>query len=120
MLQLTPQSIVYVATKHVDFRKGIDGLIGVCRQKLELEPLSGSIFLFYNRTRTTIKIIAYDGQGFWLCMKRLSEGKFKYKLPTTSTTHQQICYRSLQIIINNGDPISAGLGKDWRSVLGSN
>ena len=80
MLQLTPQSTIFVATIHIDFRKGIDGLIAVCNQKLTINPMGGALFLFYNKSKTTIKVLSFDGQGFWLCTKRLSQGKFKYKI----------------------------------------
>jgi transposase len=118
MLQLTPQSVIFVATVHIDFRKGIDGLIAVCKQKFSLDPINGSIFLFYNKAKTTIKILSYDGQGFWLCTKRLSQGTFYARKvqANVTVTYQQVCYRSLYILINNGDPRSAKLAKDWRSL----
>ena len=78
MLQLTPQSIIFVATAHVDFRKGIDGLAAICRNVMLVDPLSGTLFLFYNRCKTAFKILAFDGQGFWLIQKRLSKGSFKH------------------------------------------
>ena len=78
MLQLTPQSTIFVATIHIDFRKGIDGLIAVCNQKLTINPMGGALFLFYNKSKTTIKVLSFDGQGFWLCTKRLSQGKFNF------------------------------------------
>ncbi len=116
MLQLTPRSIIFVATIPIDFRKGIDGLAAVCKQTLTIEPMDGAIFLFYNRIRTTIKILAHDGQGFWLCTKRLSKGKFKYKVTHHSNPCLQICYRSLQVLLNNGDLKSAKFAKDWRPI----
>ena len=66
MLQLTPQSRIFVATEPVDFRKGIDGLAAVCRRVLGDHPLSGALYVFRNRAGTTLKILCYDGQGFWL------------------------------------------------------
>jgi|GEM_PF-544686 len=78
MLQLTPQSIIFVATSHVDFRKGIDGLAAICRNLMLVDPLSGALFLFYNRCKTSFKILVFDGQGFWLIQKRLSKGNFKH------------------------------------------
>ncbi len=54
MLQLTPQSTIFVATIHIDFRKGIDGLIAVCNQKLTINPMGGALFLFYNKSKTTV------------------------------------------------------------------
>ena len=74
MLQLTPQMRIYLAVSPVDFRKGIDGLASVCRRLLDLDPFSGGLFVFRNRKGTALKILVYDGQGFWLCMKRFSKG----------------------------------------------
>src|SRR5207253_1927895 len=100
-----------------DFRKGIDGLAAVCRLNLAVDPFNGSLFLFYNRARTTLKLLAFDGQGFWLCTKRLSKGRYKYKLQQIPhSTYKKICYRSLQILFNNGDPTSAKFSKDWRPL----
>src|SRR2546425_234788 len=66
MLQLSPQTRILLATEPVDFRKGIDGLAAVCRQQLREQPLSGAVFVFRNRTATALKLLVYDGQGFWL------------------------------------------------------
>jgi hypothetical protein len=70
MLQLTPQSRIFLATEPVDFRKGIDGLSAVCRQVLHEQPLSGAVFVFRNRSATALKLLFYDGQGYWLSSKR--------------------------------------------------
>ena len=66
MLQLSPQTRILLATEPVDFRKGIDGLAAVCRRVLLEQPLSGTVFVFRNRAGTTLKLLCYDGQGFWL------------------------------------------------------
>ena len=127
MLQLTSLSVILVATCYVDFRKGINGLVAVCKNTLILEPLNGSLFLFYNKSRTTIKILAYDGQGFTLFIKRLSQGKFKanplkdftgknLSLDNSYTNCRQICHRLLQVLINNGDPTTVKFAKDWKPL----
>lgn len=67
MLQLSPQSRIFVAIEPVDFRRGIDGLGGVCRRLLRHNPLDGALYVFRNRRATALKILVYDGQGFWLC-----------------------------------------------------
>ena len=77
MLQLTPQTRVFVACEPADFRRGIDGLAALCRQRLGADPMEGAVFVFRNRRGTSLKLLNYDGQGFWLCHKRLSSGKFK-------------------------------------------
>lgn len=78
MIQITPQMRILLAIDPVDFRKGIDGLNAVCRQVLRSDPFSGYVFIFRNKKATAIKIIMYDGQGFWMCQKRLSKGRFNW------------------------------------------
>ena len=76
MIQITPHMKILVAVEPVDFRRGLDGLAAVCRQALKADPLSGALFVFTSRRRHAINCLVYDGQGFWLCQKRLSKGKF--------------------------------------------
>lgn len=124
MLQLTPKTIIYISTSHVDFRRGIDGLAGFCRNSMMLDSSDGSMFVFYNRKLTSIKILVYDGQGYILFIKRLSSGKFKSSPSSFKNKHsssdnflyQKICHRILQIVINNGDPSTAKFAKDWRKI----
>ncbi len=78
MIQITPQMRILLAVEPVDFRKGIDGLAGICRRVLKPDPFSGYAFVFRNKRGTAIKILVYDGQGFWLCHKRLSTGRFRW------------------------------------------
>jgi transposase len=78
MLQITPQMRILVAVEAVDFRKGIDSLAELCRAKLNADPFSGCLFVFRSRRATSIKILVYDGQGFWLATKRLSKGRFRW------------------------------------------
>ena len=116
MLQLVPQSKIFIATQSIDFRKGIDSIAAICRLKLSLDPLSGAIFAFCNRSKNSIKLLCYDGQGFWLCLKRLSTGKFKSWYNNNNEHIIQIIYRELYTIIYNGDPIGANFGDDWRPI----
>lgn len=78
MIVLTPQHRILVAREHVDFRKGINGLVRICRDTLASDPFSGALFEFRNRPATALKLLVYDGQGFWLCQKRLSQGRFRH------------------------------------------
>jgi transposase len=72
MIQVTPQMRVLVAVEAVDFRRGIDGLAQLCRASLDADPFNGAVYVFRNRRRTAIKLLVYDGQGFWLCHNQLS------------------------------------------------
>lgn len=77
MIQLTARTPILLALKPADFRKGIDGLVALCRHQLGQHPRSGNVFVFINRGRTMIRALTYDGTGFWLMTKRLSNGRFQ-------------------------------------------
>jgi len=116
MIAITPHMRVLCFTKSCDFRKGIDGLVGVCREELkDVDPFSGTLFLFLNRSRTTIKGVVYDGQGFWLFMKRLSTGRFSY-WPSCNEVAEEILSRELSILLWNGNPSKALMGSDWKRL----
>ena len=67
---------ILVAIEPVDFRRQMDGLIAHCRQRLSTDPMTGTFFIFINRSKTMIRVLVYEGNGFWLMTKRLSSGKF--------------------------------------------
>ena len=115
MLQIGPQQKVYGAVEPVDFRKGIDGLAAVCRRALGDNPLSGALYVFRNRTGTTLKILCYDGQGYWLCTKRLSQGRFTW-WPTTQDASSCLSARELAIVLWNGNPQQARMAEDWKKL----
>ncbi|MBT8124068.1 MAG: IS66 family insertion sequence element accessory protein TnpB [Gammaproteobacteria bacterium] len=77
MIHLTSQSRIQLAIKPQDFRKQIDGLVAVTRQKLARDPRSGALFVFINRSRTMIRILSYQGDGYWIATKRLTKGRFE-------------------------------------------
>jgi transposase len=115
MIQLTPQSRIFLATEPVDVRKGIDGLGAVGRQCLGDNPLEGAVYVFRNRSGTALKLLLYDGQGYWLCMKRLSQGRFHW-WPRTPDARVPLSARELIILLWNGDPERARMAQDWRRV----
>jgi IS66 Orf2 like protein len=78
MIQITRQMRVLVAIEPVDGRKGIDSLAQLCREKLAEDPFSGCVFVFRSRNGTAIRLLTYDGQGYWLLQKRLSKNRFRW------------------------------------------
>ena len=76
MLYLTADTQIFLAIQPVDFRKQIDALIALCEQKLQQDPRSGYLFVFINRSRTMIRILCYESNGYWLATKRLSRGRY--------------------------------------------
>jgi transposase len=115
MIQLTPHMRILVAVAPIDFRAGIDGLAGACRQRLQSDPFSGALFIFGNRRRTAIKILVYDGQGFWLCQKRLSSGRFPF-WPEGATPSCALQACELQLLLMGGDPTRAQAAPVWRAL----
>lgn len=116
MIQVTATMRVLVAVEPVDFRKGIDGLAQVCRAHLQRDPMSGWMFVFRNRRATAVKILAYDGQGFWLCQKRLSTGRFRWWPSSRSQVGRFLQAHELQVLVSGGNPEAAGGAGIWRPV----
>jgi transposase len=116
VIQITPQMRILVAVEPVDFRNGIDGLSGICRRVLEEEPFSGTLFVFCNRRRTALKILSYDGQGFWLCQKRLSEGHYGWWPRGSQTAVSALAVHELQLLLWNGDLRSVRTAPSWRRI----
>lgn len=115
MIQIAPQMRILLAVEPVDFRRGIDGLAAVCREALKVDPLSGAVFVFRNRSAKALKLLLYDGQGFWLCQKRLSSGRFHW-WPESREDSKQLQVHELQLLLWNGDPDRAGAQPAWRPV----
>ena len=116
MFQVSPQTRVLLACQPVDFRKGIDSLASLCRRQLEENPFSGTVFVFRNRSRTSLRMLAYDGQGFWLCTKRLSKGRLVWWPKPNSRSLTELAARELNILLWNGNPENASFGEDWKAL----
>ena len=71
---------IWFYPKPIDFRKQLDGLVILVSDHLQLNPASGQLFLFRNRTANKIKLLWWDRNGFWLFYKRLEKGRFQFPL----------------------------------------
>lgn len=116
MIQITPHMRILLAVEPVDFRKGIDGLARLCRVELEADPFTGYLFIFRNRRKTAIKILTYDGQGFWICQKRLSRGRFKWWPGKDAGSLKTLQAHELQTLIWNGNPTDSDTAPMWRGL----
>jgi len=121
MLQITPQMKILVAVQPADFRKGIDGLAALCKTSLGQDPFAGTVFVFRNRRATAIKVLVYDGQGFWLCQKRLSAGRFRW-WPVAADRPQDpalatLAAHQLAVLFSAGNPHRTAAAPDWRPVV---
>lgn len=135
MIQITPHMRILVAVAPTDFRRGIDGLARVCKDVLKHDPLSGWAFVFRNRAATALKVLVYDGQGFWLCHKRLSSGRFRWwptaphatdeadpyhpssdRAASVPAAARALAAHELQVLLAAGNPEATRAAPVWRSV----
>ena len=116
MIQVTPQMRILVAVEPADFRNGIDGMAQVCRAELAADPFSGVVFVFRNRRRTAIKILVYDGRGYWLCHRRLSKGRFNWWPGQAGSRSAAMEAHQLAVLLCAGDPEGVDTVPVWRSV----
>ncbi|MDD2731225.1 MAG: IS66 family insertion sequence element accessory protein TnpB [Candidatus Portnoybacteria bacterium] len=106
-----------MAVEPTDFRQGIDGLCRVCRQELGADPMTGTVFVFRSRRAKAVKILVYDGQGFWLCQKRLSAGKFRFwPQERDGIPAQRLEAHELQVLLACGNPLAAQGAAPWRRL----
>ena len=104
MIQITPHMRILVATKPADFRKGIDGLCALCRKELGRDPFSGTIFVFCNRSKTIMKILYWDRNGFCLWQKRLERHFFRW--PASRDEVFLLNERQLTWLLDGLDPLA--------------
>ena len=114
MIQITPQMRILVAIEPVDGRKGIDSLARLCQDKLQADPFSGCLFVFRSRRGTSIRILVYDGQGFWLAQKRLSQGRFVW-WPSGKEASRVLQAHQPQLLLAAGNP-EIEAAPVWRKV----
>ncbi len=118
MIQVTPQMRVRVAIEPADFRKGIDSLARLVRAELASDPFSGCVFVWRNRRATAVKILAYDGRGFWLCQRRLSQGRFRF-WPEERDAERSCTLEAheLTVLLSGGDYAATNAAPVWRRVV---
>lgn len=112
MITLSAGTPIFLCVTPADMRKGIDGLGALCRQKLLENPLEGAVFVFSNRRHTQIRLLYYDGQGFWLCTKRLSQGTFRHWPHSSEKCVLKV--EQLSVLVRGGDPFGFNPLPDWR------
>jgi transposase len=112
MLSVPPTVSIFLYTQTADLRKGFDGLAGIVRQEFDADPLDGSLFLFVNRRRDRMKILHFDGTGFWLYYKRLEAGTFE--VVASDQNRVQIDATQLAMLLGGVSLVSAQRRKRYR------
>jgi transposase len=103
LIQIAPQFRILVAIEAIDGRKGIDAIAQLCREKLNADPFSGCLFIFRTRRGTAIRLLQFDGQGFWLATKRLSQGRFQW-WPTGTEAARTLRAHQAQLLLAAANP----------------
>lgn len=111
MLSLPGRLAIFACTTPVDFRKQHDGLVALVRERLDSDPFDGSIFVFFNRRRDRIKVLLWDGNGFWLLYKRLESGTFE-RLRANDSERLALSRAELSMLL---DGIALEIGKKRRN-----
>lgn len=87
---------IYLCSRKVDFRKQIDGLVSLIEFEFNHDVIDGSLFVFLNSYKNKLKVIYYDGSGFWMLVKRMEKGKFQHEFNDASDlnilTERQLKY----------------------------
>jgi len=86
-----------------DMRKSFDGLFGIVRSVLGADPLSGDVYVFMNRRRDRLKLLVWDGDGFWIFYKRLEKGTFQLPPHEENLSHLEVRYEDLLLITRGID-----------------
>lgn len=119
MLTFGPSVKVYLARGTTDMRKSFDTLAGAVREVLAEDPLSGHWFVFCGRRRHLVKILYWDGTGFWLFAKRLARGTFAWPEPADGRTTIELRPDELGALLGGIDLRKTTWRRWWREVPGT-
>jgi transposase len=101
VLTLPPTVRIWCATIPTDLRRGFDGLAALVRSELHGDPLSGHLFVFFNRRADRLKVLYWDRDGLCLWYKRLEQGRFHF--PPADATYMELTPGQLQMILDGVD-----------------
>jgi transposase len=102
-----PATKIYLCAGATDMRKGFDGLYTLVRDRLELEPLSGHVFLFSNAHRNRLKLIFWDGSGLWVCAKRLERGCYGWPAAEAGQTKIVLSHEEMALLLGGIDLVGS-------------
>jgi transposase len=117
MLNFSHQTRVFLFLEPVDMRKSFRGLCMLAESVLKEDPASGHWFAFINRRRDRLKLLGWDGQGFWIWYKRLESGVFERPATRAHPTQMEIDVTQLSLIINGIDLRSAKRKRRYKRAV---
>jgi transposase len=118
MLGVGPATRIYLAAGATNMRQGFEGLYGLVRDRLQLEPLSGHLFLFSNAQRNRLKVLFWDGSGLWVCAKRLEKGRFGWPAAASGQVKVVLSHEELAMLLGGIDLAGSKRRAWFRRVAG--
>jgi transposase len=120
MFLLSPQTKVFLAKEPTDMRKSFRGLVVLAEEVLNQDPASGHLFVFVNGRRHMLKILHWDGSGFWIWYRQLEKGTFQLPQPsTTGDSGIELTPSQLSMILDGIDLSSARQRMRYRPLAGT-
>lgn len=113
MLTLPPGTRLYVATSPVDGRKGIDGLAALIRSEFDRDPLSGAMYVFFNKRADRVRILYFDRDGYVLVLKRLELGRYRPPWATGDQGPVELEAAELLLVLEGIDLQGARRRRRW-------
>ena len=113
MLTFNGNLKVYVALRPCDMRKSFNGLSEAARNTIGIDPASGAAFLFTNKRRNLIKILYFDGTGYWVVAKRLEKGTFSWPADIEEGREKLILKPTALAMLTDGIDLRDGMRRPW-------
>jgi transposase len=114
MLTLPPSVKIYIATAPVDMRKSFDGLSSAVQQRMQMDPLCGHLFVFFNKRSDQVRILFWDRSGFCILAKRLERGQFRPPACADNASHVDMEAAELGLILEGIDLQRAVRRPRWK------
>jgi transposase len=114
VLSLPTTARVFLAAGATDMRKSYDALAHVVRSAIGENPLSGHLFVFCNRRQNRLKVLSWDGSGFWIFSKRLEKGTFAWPKVEPGQVRVELTPSALTLILSGIDVNQAEERPWWR------
>ena len=116
MFGLSSATRIYLAAGATDMRKGFEGLFGLVRDRLLCEPLSGHVFVFANSQRNRLKLLFWDGNGLWVCAKRIEKGRLRWPQAAGGESKIVLSQAELSMLVNGIDLAACSKSNWFRQV----
>ena len=116
MLQLGSAERIVIVHRPVDFRNRVEGLSGICRRELGLDPMSGRLFVFRCRSLRVVRVLGYNTVGFFLYEAHMAQGRFPWWPEGSEPPLSPLAARELLVLLCGGDPTKARFALEWKRV----